>query len=78
MKIYKKKVKKHEEVWADVDDWGESKVKICLGNSNYGRLYVLYDDGENGFFLEEKETAEAFKLFAEIWETNKDNQPFGY
>ena len=73
--IYKKKVKKHEEVWftdTDVD----ARVRVCAGNSNYGRLYYMENE-ERGQWLDEKETAEAFALFKEIWKKNKDYDPFG-
>jgi len=77
MKIYKKQVKKHEEVWAEVPDYDEAKVKICLGNSNYGRLYIITDGDEGiGFYLSEEETAEAFKLLKEIWKEEKNKNPF--
>lgn len=84
MKIYKKKVKRHEEVWADVPDQGEGRVKVCIGNSNYGRFYVEDRPKDNdyaegwGFWLDEKETEEALALFKEIWEVNIDNHPFSY
>lgn len=83
MKIYKKQVKKHEEVWADeVPEHGEGCVRVCIGNSNYGRFYVAerpipQDDVAWGYWLSDEETAEARKLFKEIWEKNKDNNPFG-
>ena len=75
MKVYIKEVKKHEEVWGEDVNWGESRIKICLGNSNYGRLYVSREDV--AFFLSEDETTLAFELFGQIWEKNKDNHPFG-
>ena len=78
MKIYVKQVKKHEEVWAEDFEWGESKVKICQGNSNFGRLYVVTDpDDGRGMFLDEEETAEVYKLLKEIWIKKKNDNPFG-
>ena len=78
MNIYKKKVKRHEEVWADVDDEGdELRVRVCTGNSNYGRLYVVAGE-ERSFWLDDKEMATAFTFFKEIWEKNKDYDPFGF
>lgn len=75
MKIYKKKVKRHEEVWAETDEYGEVRVQVCRGNSNYGRLYIMCTD-EYGQFLDDEETKTAFKLFKEIWAENVDNHPF--
>ena len=77
-KIYKKQVKKHEEVWAEGDDEQfeeHRRVRVCVGNSNYGRLYVQWD-WERGEFLNDKDTETAFKLFKEIWADNVDNKPF--
>ena len=77
MKIYKKKVKKHEEVWAEGhNEWeeGNSKIRICMGNSNYGRLYVMFNE-ERGQWLDEEETKIAFGLFKEVWDDPNDN-PF--
>ena len=82
MKIYKKTVKRHEEVWADVQEYGEGRVMVCVGNSNYGRFYVSErpiseEDVPWAVWLSEEEVAEATKLFKEIWEKNKDYEPFG-
>lgn len=74
MKIYKKQVKKHEEVWCKDPENGEARIQVCKGNSNYGRLYVNFN--EYWQFLSEKETEIAFKLFKEIWEKNKYYDPF--
>ena len=58
-------------------DWigEEARVRVCIGNSNYGRLYVLWNE-EYGEFLNDEETKTAFELFHEIWATNEDNKPF--
>ena len=81
MKIYKKAIKRHEEVWADVPDYGDGRVMVCTGNSNYGRFYVTEppqkDDVPWAVWLSDEETAAATLMFKEIWEKNKDNNPFG-
>jgi hypothetical protein len=76
MKIYKRKIKKHEEVWAEICDEDDMRVRVCIGNSNYGRLYVMSSDGERGYWLNEEETEIAFKFFKEIWSDSVDNNPF--
>lgn len=81
MTIYKKKVKRHEEVWGrfngeDYEDF-DSRVRVCIGNSNYGRLYVVTNEEFGGYFLSDEETQAAFLLFKEIWADNADNNPFG-
>lgn len=82
MKIYTKKVKRHDEVWADVYDYGEGRVKVCIGNSNYGRFYVSggnWEEGEPwGVWMDEKKTEEAMTLFKKIWEERKDYKPFAF
>ena len=81
MTIYKKQVKRHEEVCADVPDYGECRVKVCIGNSNYGRFYATQSEEEGGYcgvWLSDGKTAEAYNLFKEICEKNKDNNSFGW
>lgn len=75
MQVEIRRVKKHDEVWIIDPDNGECRVKVCTGNSNYGRLYYMPSD-EYGYFLSDEDSKEAWKLFEQIWEKYKDYDPF--
>lgn len=67
--VYIKKVKRHDEVWAYIPDWGDGQIKFSRGNRYPGRMYVSFGNaiGDQVWLLE-KDVPRAWKLFKKLWE----------